>query len=233
MVTINETPLVFSLNNAQCLDGGNLQAMSAEFLVPNLQNSKDLGEPQPSCSGFHLKPKPRSQPRSNGRRSSGPSYPWKLLLPKRGISKLIFQVVASTEKRAGVSLQALKKSVVATGYDLEKRENYFKRILRAFIAKGLLRKLTGHGLTGSYAVSKLMMKVLRKRQTKKTKKKKKKKKRKRKKKRRKRRARRRRRKIMSSVKKKGASKRKKGSRRKKTKLTKSKISSNESTMSST
>uniref|UniRef100_A0A8D2IZ50 H15 domain-containing protein n=1 Tax=Varanus komodoensis TaxID=61221 RepID=A0A8D2IZ50_VARKO len=156
----------------------------------------------PSCSGLNVKSTLRSK--SKGREAHKPSFPWKNLLPRRGVSKLIFQVVASTEKRTGISLQAIKKSVAALGYDLEKRKNYFKRVLRALVAKGLLRKLTGRGLTGSYAISKMMMKVLRRRRRK----------------RRRRRRRRRKRKAMFALKKKRDSKRRKRKRRSRRKKTK-------------
>lgn len=166
MATLSDTPVLFSLNNTEYSDGENSDAdnsepITADFFIPQSQESGKVGEPQPSCSGLHLKPQPRSLSRS--RKVAKPSYPWKLVLPKRGISKLIFQVVASTERR-GISLQGIKKCVVATGYDLERRKYYFKRVLRALLAKGLLRKLTGRGLTGSYAVSGMMRKVMRRRQ---------------------------------------------------------------------
>ncbi|KAM6451354.1 histone H1.1-like [Liasis olivaceus] len=188
MGTISEKQMAFSLNTAESSEESIPEPVSANFFVPKLLPN----EPQPSCSGLQMKPASSSKAKERDK----PSFPWKFLLPKRGVSKLIFQVVASTEKRTGVSLQALKKSVAATGYNLEKRKNYFKRVLRALVAKGLLRKLTGHGLTGSYAISKMMMKVLKRRK-------------------RKRRGRRRRRKIkaLAVLKKKKAAKRRKRKRR--------------------
>ncbi|XP_061445865.1 histone H1.2-like [Rhineura floridana] len=212
MGTVNETPVHFLLNN-----DGNSEPVSTDFFAPTQQEIKSFREPQPSCSGLQLKPASRS--RSKGRDAHKPSFPWKFLLPRRGVSKIIFQVVASAEKRSGVSLQAIKKSVAATGYDLEKRKNYFKRVLRALVAKGLLRKLTGRGLTGSYAISQMMMKVLKRRRMKR------------------RTRRKRRRKAMTSLKQKKASNRRRRkrrrSRRKKTKSQKSEPSEVQSHMLTT
>nr|XP_008111735.1 PREDICTED: spermatid-specific linker histone H1-like protein [Anolis carolinensis] len=172
MDAVTETPLNFSLDDTECSDEVNSDTdVNSESICPDafapgkLPENMDFDEAEPSGSGLNLKPNSKS--RSKGPEVCKPYFPWKYILPKRGISKLIFQVVASTEKQSGVSLQALKKSVVATGYDLEKKKNYFKRVLRALVARGLLRKLTGHGLTGSYAISEMMLKVLRKRKKKK------------------------------------------------------------------
>ncbi|XP_062972654.1 protamine-like protein [Elgaria multicarinata webbii] len=154
----------------------------------------------PSCSDLHLKPTSKS--RSKDQEAYKPSFPRKSILPKRGVSKLIFWMVASIEKCTGISLQALKKSVVAIGSDFQKRKSYFKRVLK--VTKGVLSKLTGHGLTGSYAIRKMMLTMLRRRKRKRG---------------------RRRRKATSALKKKRASKRrrrrKRRSRRKKTKPRKS------------
>lgn len=188
MGTISEKQMTFSLTNAKSSEESIPVPISANIFDPNLLSNNDFDEPQPSSSGLHMKPSYKSKDRGK------PSFPWKFLQPKRGVSKLIFQVVASTEKRSGVSLQALKKSVAATGYSLEKRKNHFKRVLRALVAKGLLRKLTGRGLTGSYGISKIMLKVLRRRK-------------------RKRRRRRRRRKAIAILKKKKLAKQRKRKRK--------------------
>ncbi|XP_042326921.1 spermatid-specific linker histone H1-like protein [Sceloporus undulatus] len=164
MGTINKTPLAFPLENTDCSDDANSESSSSDVFIPKGQENEDFDEPKPSCSGLNLRPKSKSMAKSQ--EPNKPSFPWKYIWPKRGVSKLIFQVVSSTEKRSGISLQALKKSVAATGYDLEKRKTYFKRVLRALVAKGLLKKLTGHGLTGSYAISAMMMKAMKRRKNK-------------------------------------------------------------------
>ncbi|XP_028559476.2 uncharacterized protein LOC114582546 [Podarcis muralis] len=162
MSALGEMQIDFLVNNEECSE----EKISADiFDPPAHQEDQVLREPQPSCSGEHLKATSKSK--TKGRELHKPSFPWKFLFPKRGVSKLIFQVVASGEKRHGVSLQALKKSVAATGYDLEKKKSYFKRVLRALVAKGVLRKLTGRGLTGCYAISRMMMRLLRRRSQKK------------------------------------------------------------------
>ncbi|XP_070585929.1 histone H1.9-like [Erythrolamprus reginae] len=162
MGTLSEKQMTFSLTNAESSDQIIPEPLSSNIFAPKILSRNAFHEPQASSSGLHLKSVTNYKSKDRGK----PSFPWKFLLPKRGVSKLIFQVVASTEKCNGVSLQALKKSVAATGYSLEKRKNHFKRVLRALVAKGLLEKLTGRGLTGSYGISKMMLKVLRRRKRK-------------------------------------------------------------------
>ncbi|XP_020649734.3 uncharacterized protein LOC110079196 [Pogona vitticeps] len=211
MGSLNETPVIFSLPRIEYPDEGNSEQVSPYFSDSKMQENETFDEAQPSCSGLHLQTK--SSSRTKSQETQKPPFPWKTLLPKRGISKLIFQVVASAEKRTGVSLQALKKSVVATGYDLEKRKNYFKRVLRALVAKGLLRKLTGHGLTGSYAISKMMMKVLKRRKRRR---------------RRRRRKRKRQKQVIVNLKTKKAAKRRKRRRRKRSRRKKNKSKNSDS-----
>uniref|UniRef100_K7F1V9 H15 domain-containing protein n=1 Tax=Pelodiscus sinensis TaxID=13735 RepID=K7F1V9_PELSI len=65
------------------------------------------------------------------------------------LPKLILQAVAASERRTGLSLQALKKLVAAAGYDLARKKTYFRRALLSLVAKGLVRKLRGSGASGS------------------------------------------------------------------------------------
>uniref|UniRef100_A0ACB8EUM8 Uncharacterized protein n=1 Tax=Sphaerodactylus townsendi TaxID=933632 RepID=A0ACB8EUM8_9SAUR len=150
-------PLVLSLNNGKYPGKENWDSISVESFVSQAQKKEKAGVPQASCLGPYLNSKTKPASKSKAQTDLKPFILWKLLLPKRGISKIIFRVVASTDKRTGISLQALKKSITATGYDLEKRKHNFQKVLRAMIAKGLLRKLTGRGLTGSYAISSIQM----------------------------------------------------------------------------
>lgn len=163
MAISRETPVILSLNDAAYPEEETLDSVTSESCVLQAQEKEKSGGTQ--APGSSLQPYSKTKPaaKSKAKTPAHSFLPWKLLRPKRGISKIIFMVVASTEKQTGISLQALKKSVAATGYDLEKRKNNFKRVLRALLAKGLLRKLTGRGLTGSYAISRMMLKVLRKR----------------------------------------------------------------------
>ncbi|KAL8176138.1 UNVERIFIED_CONTAM: hypothetical protein K2H54_023447 [Gekko kuhli] len=151
-------PVVLSLNNANCPGEENLDSVSSEFFVPQAQEKEKADDRRALGSSPPLYSKAKPASKSKAKPAVNTFLPWKLLRPKQGLSKIIFMVVASTEKRTGISLQALKKIIAATGYDLEKRKNNFKRVLRALLAKGLLRKLTGRGLTGSYAVSSMMLK---------------------------------------------------------------------------
>uniref|UniRef100_A0A8C8RB55 H15 domain-containing protein n=1 Tax=Pelusios castaneus TaxID=367368 RepID=A0A8C8RB55_9SAUR len=87
-------------------------------------------------------------------------------LPKRskalshGLSKLIIEAVATSKKRTGLSLQALKKIIMATGYDMVRKKPHFKRVLLSLVSKGLLQKLKGTGASGSFGISKEMTKKM-------------------------------------------------------------------------
>ncbi|XP_074834956.1 histone H1.01-like [Carettochelys insculpta] len=74
--------------------------------------------------------------------------------PRPGLSKLIMQAVASSQTRAGLSLQALKKAIAGSGYDLARKKTHFKRVLLNLVTKGLLQKLKGTGASGSFGLGK-------------------------------------------------------------------------------
>uniref|UniRef100_A0A8C3XVZ7 H15 domain-containing protein n=1 Tax=Chelydra serpentina TaxID=8475 RepID=A0A8C3XVZ7_CHESE len=78
----------------------------------------------------------------------------------QGLSKLILKAVATSEKRSGLSLQALKKIIVATGYNMAKKKTHFKRVLLSLVTKGLLQKLRGTGASGSFGIGKEMAKKM-------------------------------------------------------------------------
>uniref|UniRef100_A0A8C3TFZ2 H15 domain-containing protein n=1 Tax=Chelydra serpentina TaxID=8475 RepID=A0A8C3TFZ2_CHESE len=81
------------------------------------------------------------------------------------LSKLILKAVATSEKRSGLSLQALKKIIVATGYNMAKKKTHFKRVLLSLVTKGLLQKLRGTGASGSFGIGKEMAKKMGKRES--------------------------------------------------------------------
>uniref|UniRef100_A0A7M4EKT0 H15 domain-containing protein n=1 Tax=Crocodylus porosus TaxID=8502 RepID=A0A7M4EKT0_CROPO len=83
---------------------------------------------------------------SEGPASDGSSKLHKPLY--QGLSKLILNAVATSNRRSGLSLQALKKTIEATGYDMVKRKNYFKRVLLNLVTKG------GTSASGSFRLGK-------------------------------------------------------------------------------
>uniref|UniRef100_A0A452HH02 H15 domain-containing protein n=1 Tax=Gopherus agassizii TaxID=38772 RepID=A0A452HH02_9SAUR len=78
----------------------------------------------------------------------------------QGLSKLILEAVATSKKRTGLSLQALKKIIMAMGYDMAKKKTHFKRVLLSLVTKGLLQKLKGTGASGSFGIGKEMAKKM-------------------------------------------------------------------------
>lgn len=158
-------PADFLANETECPNKEDLGSTDNDLEHGSLQAKEDLDDAQSCHSYVPLKsnPQPKSKSRSKNKRASNPSISWKAMVPKRGISKLIFRIVTSANNRTGVSLQTLKKSVAAAGYQLEKQKNYFNQVLRNLVANGLLRKVSGRGLTGSYVVSRMMGKVLKNR----------------------------------------------------------------------
>uniref|UniRef100_A0A674IX17 H15 domain-containing protein n=1 Tax=Terrapene triunguis TaxID=2587831 RepID=A0A674IX17_9SAUR len=78
----------------------------------------------------------------------------------QGLSKLILEAVATSKKRTGLSLQALKKIIAATGYNMAKKKTHFKRVLLSLVTKGLLQKLKGTGASGSFGIGKEMAKKM-------------------------------------------------------------------------
>ncbi|XP_034960886.1 spermatid-specific linker histone H1-like protein [Zootoca vivipara] len=145
------------LNNDERSDEGNSEETSSDLQ----QENQGFREPQPSCSGEHLKPASRS--RSKRKEAHKLSYPGKSHFPKHGLSKLILEMLASHDQCSTASLQSLKERVAALRCDLEKQKRLFKRAERTLVAKGLLRKLTGCGLTSSCAINQMLVKVLKRR----------------------------------------------------------------------
>ncbi|XP_029441061.1 histone H1.11R-like [Rhinatrema bivittatum] len=80
---------------------------------------------------------------SKVRKSSGPSVP-----------ELIVQAVSTSRERSGVSLAALKKAVVAKGYDVEKNKSCLKLAVKSLVNKGSLVQTKGSGASGSFKLNK-------------------------------------------------------------------------------
>ncbi|XP_021071638.1 histone H1.1 [Mus pahari] len=70
------------------------------------------------------------------------------------VSELIVQAVSSSKERSGVSLAALKKSLAAAGYDVEKKNSRIKLGLKSLVNKGTLVQTKGTGAAGSFKLNK-------------------------------------------------------------------------------
>ncbi|XP_039372700.1 histone H1B-like [Mauremys reevesii] len=114
---------------------------------------------QPEASGSSLPKKTKPSGSLTSKPSSSPGA--KLSKPpSQGLSKLILEAVATSKKRTGLSLQALKRIIAATGYDVAKKKTHFKRVLLSLVTKGLLQKLKGTGASGSFGIGKEMAKKM-------------------------------------------------------------------------
>ncbi|XP_026581223.1 histone H1-like [Pseudonaja textilis] len=70
------------------------------------------------------------------------------------VTELLMQAVAASKDRGGISLAALKKSLAASGYDVEKNNSRLKLVLRSLVTKGTLLRIKGTGASGSFKLNK-------------------------------------------------------------------------------
>lgn len=75
-------------------------------------------------------------------------------LRKPTMSKVILRTVADRGVRSRVSLAALKKAVITTGYNMAQNTWRFKRVVQNLVKKGMLKQVTGKGATGSFRLGK-------------------------------------------------------------------------------
>uniref|UniRef100_A0A674ILD7 H15 domain-containing protein n=1 Tax=Terrapene triunguis TaxID=2587831 RepID=A0A674ILD7_9SAUR len=76
---------------------------------------------------------------------------------KRGrpsLPDLILRAVCVSTARKGASLAAIKKALLAEGYDVQKNNGRLKATLSSLVSKGLLQRVTGSGVSGSFRVNK-------------------------------------------------------------------------------
>ncbi|XP_039193954.1 histone H1.3-like [Crotalus tigris] len=71
-----------------------------------------------------------------------------------GVTELLMQAVAASKERGGISLAALKKSLAASGYDVEKNNSRIKLGLKSLVAKGKVLQTKGTGASGSFKLNK-------------------------------------------------------------------------------
>nr|XP_012313991.1 histone H1t [Aotus nancymaae] len=74
--------------------------------------------------------------------------------PNLSASKLITEALSMSEERVGMSLVALKRSLAAAGYDVEKNNSRIKLSLKSLVNKGILVQTRGTGASGSFKLSK-------------------------------------------------------------------------------
>ncbi|CAH2276914.1 histone H1B-like [Pelobates cultripes] len=70
------------------------------------------------------------------------------------VSELIVKAVSASKERSGVSLAALKKSLTAAGYDVEKNNSRLKLALKGLVTKETLVQVKGSGASGSFKLNK-------------------------------------------------------------------------------
>ncbi|XP_066543589.1 histone H1 [Amia ocellicauda] len=70
------------------------------------------------------------------------------------VSDLIVKAVSASKERSGVSLAALKKSLAASGYDVEKNNSRVKVAVKSLVTKGALVQVKGTGASGSFKLNK-------------------------------------------------------------------------------
>ena len=70
------------------------------------------------------------------------------------VGDLIVKAVAASKERSGVSLAALKKALVAGGYDVEKNKARVKTAVKGLVTKGTLVQVKGTGASGSFKINK-------------------------------------------------------------------------------
>ncbi|KAL8177151.1 UNVERIFIED_CONTAM: hypothetical protein K2H54_042669 [Gekko kuhli] len=88
-------------------------------------------------------PKKAASGAAKARKPSGPS-----------VTELLTQAVSASKERGGVSLAALKKSLAAAGYDVEKNNSRIKLGLKSLVTKGTLVQTKGTGASGSFKLNK-------------------------------------------------------------------------------
>ncbi|XP_068779947.1 histone H1.4-like [Struthio camelus] len=80
-------------------------------------------------------------------------------LPKKrgrpSLSDLILRAVCVSTARKGASLAVIKKALAAEGYDVRRNSGRLKAALGALLNKGLLQRVTGSGVAGSFRVGRV------------------------------------------------------------------------------
>lgn len=81
----------------------------------------------------------------------------KVTKPKRvgpSTRELVVKAIAASKERSGMSLAALKKALIAGGYDVEKNNARIKNTIKTLVANEVLDRTKGTGASGSFRISK-------------------------------------------------------------------------------
>ncbi|XP_045075554.1 histone H1-like [Coregonus clupeaformis] len=70
------------------------------------------------------------------------------------VGELIVKAVTASKERSGESLAALKKTLAAGGYDVEKNNSRVKIAVKSLVTKGTLVQTKGTGASGSFKLNK-------------------------------------------------------------------------------
>ncbi|KAM5306240.1 histone H1.9-like [Glossophaga mutica] len=73
---------------------------------------------------------------------------------KPSICTVILDVMAGKGGRSRVSLATLKKALITTGYDMTRNAWRFKKVLKRLVDKGILKRVTSKGTSGSFRMNK-------------------------------------------------------------------------------
>ncbi|XP_032061028.1 histone H1.01-like [Aythya fuligula] len=77
---------------------------------------------------------------------------------KRGrpsLSDLILRAVCVSTARKGASLALIKKTLATEGYDVVRNSGRLKAALGGLVTKGLLQRVTGTGIAGSFRIGRV------------------------------------------------------------------------------
>ncbi|XP_060761164.1 histone H1-like [Neoarius graeffei] len=74
------------------------------------------------------------------------------------IGELLIKAVSSSKERNSMSLSALKKTLQATRYDVEKNNHHVKIAIRNLLAKGILVQTRGTSASGSFKLNRKLTK---------------------------------------------------------------------------
>ncbi|XP_041100266.1 histone H1-like, partial [Polyodon spathula] len=72
----------------------------------------------------------------------------------RTVSQMIIKAVSDSKERSGLSLTVMKKSLAASGYDVEMNNSRVNRAVRTLVNKDTLLQTKGTGASGSFRVNK-------------------------------------------------------------------------------
>ncbi|KAG7224902.1 hypothetical protein INR49_014818, partial [Caranx melampygus] len=111
--------------------------------VTKYTSSKTMAEVAPAPAPAAAAPAKAAKKKASKPKKPGPS-----------VSELIVKAVSVSKERNGVSAAALKKALVAGGYDVEKNKSRVKLALKSLVTKGTLVQTKGTGASGSFKMNK-------------------------------------------------------------------------------